>query len=306
MLPPRNLNSPIRVTPLFLIGPTVLVCVCMMTCFYILFTAPMTGGFPRLAGMERKDLIAKNAEGMRDQAMALQNFADPNVKVVVVANPANTNALVAIRTADRIPARNFSALTRLDHERLRGFVAAKTQVHSSQVKDVAIFGNHSATQVPYINVASLKVARGSVEEQPLTSTWNLAEAVTSGEMDELVSRVQTRGAAIIQAQQASSALSAANAIIKHLRDWLLPEPSGEIFSMAVLSDGNPYGVPDGLVFSFPCRRTTSSALLQGDYEIVSGLDIDAYTQSKLALTITELSEEWTEAEAIVGSIASRL
>ena len=218
--------------------------------------AILLGGFPRLPGMERKELITKNAEGMRDQARALDACADRDVKVLVVANPANTNALVAMKSAPSIPAKNFTCLTRLDQERLRGFIVAKVnqveeavgnnvKVRPSDVNQIVIFGNHSTTQVPYIDAATIMVGGESK---------SVGQYFTPEETNQLIVSVQNRGAEVIKAQQASSALSAANAIGKHLKDWISPTDPHNVFSMGMLSDGNPYGIPDGLCYSFPCRH----------------------------------------------------
>ena len=257
--------------------------------------AVLLGGFPRLPGMERKDLITKNAEGMRDQARALEACADRNVKVIVVANPANTNALVAMKSAPSIPATNFTCLTRLDHERLRGFVLAQVnateeaaRVRPSDVAGIAIFGNHSTTQVPYIDAATVTVGG---------ATKNVAQYFSADEAAQLTSSVQNRGGEVIKAQQASSALSAANAVAKHLKDWLRPTDTSNVFSMGVLSDGNPYGIADGLCFSFPCRATGN-----GEYAIVPNLPISDTVRTMLQLSVDELTAEKTDAEEIVGPL----
>jgi len=266
--------------------------------------AILLGGYPRLPGMERKDLIQKNASGMLEQAGYLSNFARPDVKVLVVANPANTNCLAAIRSATNIPASNFTCLTRLDQERLRGFVTKMINdklannvlydgksISSSDVKGVAIFGNHSTTQVPYIASATVKIDGKQI---PVTEFIN-----DRNEIDELVSKVQNRGAAIIKSLQASSALSAAAAISKHLKDWLGPEIPSDTFSMGILSNGNNYGIADGLVYSFPCKRESKKF---GEYSIVTSLPIDAHIKSLLEISTEELKEERSEASSIVGSL----
>jgi len=259
--------------------------------------AVLLGGFPRLPGMERKDLITKNAEGMRDQARALEACADRNVKVLVVANPANTNALVAMKSAPSIPPTNFTCLTRLDHERLRGFVVAKVnavesaveqRVRPSDVSGIAIFGNHSTTQVPYIDNATVTVGG---EKKPVAPYFSAEEAA------QLTTSVQNRGAEVIKAQQASSALSAANAVAKHLKDWLRPTDHNNVFSMGVLSDGNPYGIADGLCYSFPCRATGD-----GEYAIVPDVPISDNVRKMLELSVDELTAEKRDAEEIVGPL----
>jgi malate dehydrogenase len=253
--------------------------------------AIILGGYPRLPGMERKDLIAKNAEGMLSQARALDNFASKECKVIVVANPANTNCLVALKCATTIPAHNFTCLTRLDHERLKGLVAEKVnasvgvmgkKVIPGDVTDVCIFGNHSSTQVPYTGVGKVSIS-GEVTD--------IAQFIDK-DQEELTKTVQNRGAEIIQYLKASSAMSAATAVAKHLKDWLGPD-SNKVFSMGILSDGNPYGVPDDLVYSFPCRRVPGGA--PGEVEIVAGWPINPEVKEMLAKTAAELSQERTDA-----------
>ena len=266
--------------------------------------AILLGGYPRMPGMERKDLIQKNASGMIEQAGYLGNFARPDVKVLVVANPANTNCLSAIRSATNIPATNFTCLTRLDQERLRGFVTKMINdklannvlydgksISSSDVKGVAIFGNHSTTQVPYIASATVKIDGKQI---PVTEFIN-----DKNEIAELVTKVQNRGAAIIKSLQASSALSAAAAISKHLKDWLGPDIPSDTFSMGIISNGNNYGIPDGLVYSFPCKRESKKF---GEYTIVTSLPMDAHIKSLLEISTEELKEERSEASSIVGSL----
>lgn len=217
--------------------------------------AVLIGGYPRLPGMERRDLLIKNAESIKSQALALNQYGSKNTKVLVVANPANTNCLVAIKQCPNIPPENFTCLTRLDQERLRGFCAAKASetlgyhVHSREVRNVQIFGNHSTTQVAYVEEGTVQTREGQrVSINSLMSHEH--------DYDTLLNQVQHRGAAIIKALQVSSAMSAAEAVSKHLRDWLGPVLPNQPFSMGVLSNGNPYGVPDDLVFSFPCVRRT--------------------------------------------------
>lgn len=261
--------------------------------------AVLLGGFPRLPGMERKDLITKNAEGMRDQARALEACADRDVKVLVVANPANTNTLVAMKSAPSISPRNFSCLTRLDQERLRGFIVGKVnaveeaagnnvKVRASDVTNIVIFGNHSTTQVPYIDAAMVTVG-GQMKK--------VSQYFTAAETASLILSVQNRGAEVIKAQQASSALSAANAVAKHLHDWIKPTDPLAVFSMGILSDGNPYGIADGLCYSFPCRHAAN-----GEIEIVPGLPIEENTKMMLNLSVSELTSEKIDAEDIVGPL----
>jgi malate dehydrogenase len=251
--------------------------------------------------MERRDLISKNVDIMKEQAQNIDKHSNKNVKVLIVANPANTNCLVAMNAAPSIPTNNFSCLTRLDEERLRGFIlqeinsntsilSSGKKISASAVQNVAIFGNHSATQVPYANNATFIDHNDKVMLVSDYCTYN---------KDELIAKVQKRGAAIIQAQQASSGLSAACAIGRHLRDWLSEEISNEFFSMGILSNGNPYNVPDGLVFSFPCKRISSKP---GDIAIVKGLEISSHFQLLIDRTTDELLGERVEAESFVGKL----
>lgn len=248
--------------------------------------------------MERKDLITKNAEGMREQALAMERFASKQIKVVVVANPANTNCLVAIKSAPSIPAENFTCLTRLDEERLRGFVAKRANavlsaegkgvtIRPQQVHDVVIWGNHSATQVPYIDCGRIAKADGT--QLSASSLY----ASSPAELQDLIAAVQTRGAAIIKKQGASSGLSAANAIAAHLSDWLNPNvPRDKVFSMGILSDGNPYGIPGDLVYSFPLRRTATGV------EIVPDMPVSADVRKMLDASTAELQGEIRDAATL--------
>jgi malate dehydrogenase len=282
--------------------------------------AVLLGGFPRQQGMERKDLTAKNARGMLPQAFALEQYADKDVKVLVVANPANTNALVAMEQAPNIPRANFSSLTRLDQERCRYFVSEyinEARKHGSLYADhpatrpadvhgVCIWGNHSSTQVPYLDTATVQIGNEKLPVVAILAKHPLnAEGANAGAAEKaLMLRVQKRGAEIIDAQGASSGMSAANAIAKHLQDWLSTEPSADddIISMGVVSDGNTYGVPNGLNFSFPCRRDASGIL-----GIVPGLPISDAVQAQLDSTAAELTEERGDAfSALVGGAESKL
>jgi malate dehydrogenase len=259
--------------------------------------------------MERKDLIDRNASIMKEHVIAMYSYdiynfcqggaierhADRNVKVIVIANPANTNCLLASEFAPSIPKTNFTCLTRLDHDRLSGLIANKVndmypdqpRINSADVRGIAVFGNHSTTQVPHVDSATVRVGgvwRG-VRDVITDSTWLDAE---------LPVRLQNRGAEIMKYLEASSAMSAARAITRHLHDWLGPvsaSSEGGTFSMGVTSDGNPYGMPEGLVFSFPCRRAANSA--PGSYEIVSGLEMSAAHRDALVKTVEELVGERT-------------
>ncbi|KAH6778043.1 Lactate/malate dehydrogenase family protein [Perilla frutescens var. frutescens] len=239
--------------------------------------AVMVGGFPRKEGMERKDVMSKNVSIYKSQASALEKHAAPNCKVLVVANPANTNALILKEFAPSIPERNITCLTRLDHNRALGQISERLNVHVGDVKNVIIWGNHSSTQYPDVNHASVKTSSGDkpVRELVGNDEWLKGEFITT---------VQQRGAAIIKARKLSSALSAASSACDHIRDWVLGTPEGSWVSMGVYSDGS-YNVPAGLIYSFPitCKN--------GEWSIVKGLSIDDFSRKKLDLTAQELSEE---------------
>jgi len=232
--------------------------------------ALLVGSRPRGPGMERKDLLEANAAIFSAQGKALNDNASPNVKVLVVGNPANTNALIAQRNAPDLDPRNFTAMTRLDHNRAMAQLAAKAGKHVSDVEGLCIWGNHSATQYPDIHRASVA---GEQAMSMVDMDWYTGDFIPT---------VQQRGAAIIEARGASSAASAANAAIDHMRDWALG--SDTVLSMGVYSDGS-YGVTEGLIYSFP---VTCSG---GDWSIVQGVEINAFSQEKMDATETELTEE---------------
>ena len=232
----------------------------------------LVGARPRGPGMERKDLLLENAKIFSAQGKALNEVADRRVKILVVGNPANTNALIARENARNLDPRNFTAMTRLDHNRARAQVAAKTSTHVSDINGVIIWGNHSATQFP-------DLAHASIAGQPA-----LSRVPQNWYRDEFIPNVQQRGAAIIKARGASSAASAASAAIDHVRDWALGTPGDDWVSMAVPSDGS-YGIGEGVVYSFPVRCG------RGDYQIVQGLEIDDFARGKLQATDAELREE---------------
>ncbi|CAL5395223.1 unnamed protein product [Camellia sinensis] len=239
--------------------------------------AVMVGGFPRKEGMERKDVMSKNVAIYKSQASALEKYAAANCKVLVVANPANTNALILKEFAPSISEKNITCLTRLDHNRALGQVSERLSVPVSDVKNVIIWGNHSSTQYPDVNHATVKTPAGAKPVRVLVANdeWLNGEFITT---------VQQRGAAIIKARKLSSALSAASSACDHIRDWVLGTPEGTWVSMGVYSDGS-YNVPTGLIYSFPvtCRN--------GEWTIVQGLPIDELSRKKLDLTAEELSEE---------------
>ena len=225
--------------------------------------ALLVGSRPRGPGMERKDLLEANAAIFSVQGKALNDNASRDVKVLVVGNPANTNALIAQRNAPDLNARNFTAMTRLDHNRAMAQLAAKTGKHVSEVDGLCIWGNHSATQYPDIHRASV-ADEGAMSM--IDMHWYTADFIPT---------VQQRGAAIIEARGASSAASAANAAIDHMRDWASGTDS--VVSMGVYSDGS-YGVAEGLIYSFPvtCQG--------GDWSIVQGVEVNGFSQEKMDAT----------------------
>ncbi len=231
----------------------------------------LVGARPRGPGMERKDLLQANAEIFSVQGAALNSHASRDVKVLVVGNPANTNALIAYKNAPDLNPGQFTAMTRLDHNRAISQLAAKTGKHSTDVKGMIIWGNHSATQYPDIHHCEVD---GSAAMELVDQAWTV---------DDFIPTVQQRGAAIIKARGASSAASAANAAIEHMRDWALGT-DGAVVSMGILSDGS-YGVEEGLIYSYPvvCQG--------GNYEIVQGLEINEFSQDLMNKTEQELQEE---------------
>ncbi|HEY7377062.1 MAG TPA: malate dehydrogenase [Steroidobacteraceae bacterium] len=234
--------------------------------------ALLVGARPRGPGMERKDLLLANAQIFSAQGKALDAVANRDVRVLVVGNPANTNALIAQRNAPGLAARNFTAMTRLDHNRALSQLAQKTNSHVTRIRHMTIWGNHSATQYPDLNQATVdgKPARSLVDAK-----W-VAE--------NFIPVVQQRGAAIIKARGASSAASAASAAIDHVRDWVKGTADGDWVSMAVPADGS-YGIREGVIYSYP---VTCKA---GEYEIVQGLEIDAFSRERMDATERELREE---------------
>ncbi|MFP3907031.1 MAG: malate dehydrogenase, partial [Acidimicrobiales bacterium] len=235
--------------------------------------ALLVGSRPRSKGMERKDLLEANGAIFTGQGKALSDNAADGVKVLVVGNPANTNCLIAMNNAPNIADAQFTAMTRLDHNRAKSQLAAKVAAPVTAVTNMTIWGNHSATQYPDIFHAEVngKNAAELVDDQ----TWI---------ENEFIPTVQKRGAAIIEARGLSSAASAANAAIDHVRDWVTGTPDGDWVSMAIPSDGS-YGVAEGLISSFP---VTCSG---GDYEIVQGLDIDEFSRGRIDASVAELIEE---------------
>lgn len=242
--------------------------------------AMLVGASPRSAGMERADLLEANAAIFAAQGRALAASAAPDVRVVVTGNPANTNALIASRHADGIPASRFTALTRLDHNRARAQLAAKARRPVADVTNVTIWGNHSATQ--YADAFNARICGMPADQWIADDAWIAFEFIPT---------VARRGAAVIAARGRSSAASAANATIAHVRDWLLGTPGGDWTSMAVVSDGS-YGVPAGLVSSFPVRCCDS------EWEIVQGLPLNAFARSRVNVSVDELKSEAEEVRSM--------
>jgi malate dehydrogenase len=235
--------------------------------------ALLVGARPRTKGMERGDLLEANGGIFKPQGQALNAHAASDIKVLVVGNPANTNALIAMSNAPDIPRERFTAMTRLDHNRAIAQLARKTGAAVSDITNMTIWGNHSATQYP--NIFHAKVKGQNAAEVVGDQSWL---------ENDFIPTVQKRGAAIIEARGASSAASAANAAIDHVNDWVLGTPEGDWVSMAIASDGS-YGVDEGVISSFPV--TTSG----GSYEVVQGLDLDDFSRARIDATVAELGEE---------------
>jgi malate dehydrogenase len=240
----------------------------------------LVGAMPRKDGMERGDLLSANGGIFKPQGQALASSARKDVKVLVVGNPANTNALIAMNNAKGLDPRRFTAMTRLDHNRAVSQLAAKTGKPVSSIKKMTIWGNHSSTQYPDLFHCEVdgKNAAAAVNDQ------NWLE-------NDFIPTVAKRGAAIIKARGLSSAASAANAAIDHMRSWALGTDNGDWVSMAVPSDGS-YGVPEGIISSFPC---TCSG---GEWKIVKGLEIDAFSRSRIDASVAELVEERDEVKKL--------
>ena len=241
--------------------------------------ALLVGARPRGPGMERSDLLSANGAIFTAQGKALNKVAADDIRIGVTGNPANTNALIAMTNAPDIPQVRFSALTRLDHNRALAQLAKKAGVHVTDLKKMTIWGNHSATQYP--DIFHAEVAGKNAAEVVDDQSWI---------ENDFIPTVAKRGAAIIEARGSSSAASAASATIDAARDWLKGSPEGDWVSMAVASDGS-YGVPEGLVYSYPV--TTKG----GDWEIVQGLEIDDFSRGKMDATAAELADE---REAVKG------
>ncbi|HLJ37193.1 MAG TPA: malate dehydrogenase [Steroidobacteraceae bacterium] len=244
--------------------------------------AMLVGARPRGPGMERKDLLLANAQIFSAQGKALNAVADRNVRVLVVGNPANTNALIAQANARDLNPRNFTAMTRLDHNRALSQLAEKTGAHVADIRRMTIWGNHSATQYPDLGNATVrgKAASSLVDRQWIESTF--------------IPTVQQRGAAVIKARGASSAASAASAAIDHVHTWLHGTPQDDWVSMAVPADGS-YGIGAGVIYSYPVT------IANGDYRIVQGLTIDDFSRKRMDSTHAELREERDGVKDLIGS-----
>jgi len=233
----------------------------------------LVGARPRTKGMERGDLLEANGGIFAPQGKAINDKAADDIRVLVVGNPANTNALIAMSNAPDVPAERFTAMTRLDHNRAIAQLASKTGMPVSEIERMIIWGNHSATQYPDISHATIggKPAAEVIDDQAWVE-------------DQFISRVQQRGAEVIEARGSSSAASAANAAIDHMHDWVLGSAEGDYVSMGIPSDGS-YGVDEGVISSFPVVCSG------GSYEIVQGLEVDDFSRQRIDATVKELGEE---------------
>ena len=243
--------------------------------------ALLVGARPRGPGMERKDLLEANAAIFGVQGKAINNVASRDIKVLVVGNPANTNALITQRNAPDVDPRQFTAMMRLDHNRAKTQLAQKTGTTVNDIRHMIIWGNHSATQYPDLHHA---LVDEQAAMQGLDMDWY---------SETFIPTVQQRGAAIIEARGASSAASAANAAVDHMRSWALGTPDNDWVSMGVISDGS-YGIEPGLIYSFPCRCKA------GQWEIVQGLDIAEFSRGKMDATAQELAEERDAVAHLLG------
>ena len=235
--------------------------------------ALLVGAMPRKDGMERSDLLSANGGIFKPQGAAISANAKKNIKVLVVGNPANTNSLIAMHNAPNIDPRQFTAMTRLDHNRAISQLAQRVNKPVASIKKMTIWGNHSVTQYP--DLFNCEVDGKNAAQLVNDQSWI---------EETYIPTVAKRGAAVIKARGLSSAASAANAAIDHIRDWVQGTPAGDWVSMSVPSDGS-YGVPEGLISSFPCTCAN------GDYSIVQGLDIDAFSRARIDASVAELLEE---------------
>jgi len=240
--------------------------------------ALLVGARPRGPGMERSDLLNANAAIFEVQGKALNDNANPDVKVLVVGNPANTNALITLKNAPNLNPRNITAMMRLDHNRSLSQIAAKTGSHSTKVEKMVVWGNHSATQYPDISYATVD---GKAVSSLVSEDWNV---------NDFIPTVQQRGAAIIKARGASSAASAASSAVDHMRDWILGS-KGQWVSMGIYTKGNPYGIDEDLIFSFPI--TTEN----GEWKIIPDIELSEFSRERIKKTEEELIGE---RKAILG------
>jgi malate dehydrogenase len=242
----------------------------------------LVGARPRGPGMERKDLLLANAQIFSAQGKALNEVADRKIKVLVVGNPANTNALIASRNAPGLDRRCFTAMTRLDHNRALSQLAQKTGSHVNDIKHMTIWGNHSATQYPDLSHAEVK---GKPAKSLVDQAWI---------EQQFIPTVQQRGAAVIKARGSSSAASAASAALDHVRIWVQGTPDADWTSMGIPSEGS-YGIKEGLIYSYPvtCKN--------GEYQIVQGLSVDEFSRKRMDLTENELREERDGVKDLLGS-----
>ena len=243
--------------------------------------ALLVGARPRGPGMERADLLTANGKIFGPQGAAMNAHASRDIKVLVVGNPANTNALIAQSSAPDLNPRNFTAMTRLDHNRAKAQLAEKTGIHHDSISKMLIWGNHSSTQYPDISFAQ---ADGKKATDLVAQDWY---------RDVFIPTVQQRGAAIIKARGASSAASAAASAIDHMRSWALDTAEGDWVSMAIPSDGS-YGIEPGIIYSFPC------VCKDGDYQIVQGLEIDDFSRARMDASDAELREERAAVEDLLA------
>ncbi len=243
--------------------------------------AMLVGARPRGPGMERKDLLLANAQIFSAQGKALNDVASRDVKVLVVGNPANTNALIAMKNAGSLNPRSFTAMTRLDHNRAMSQLAEKTGAHTTAIQKMTSWGNHSATQYPDLSHCTVggKPAKSLVDQAWIETNF--------------IPTVQQRGAAIIKARGASSAASAASAALDHIRDWIKGSASGDWLSMGVPSDGS-YGIPEGVIYSYPVTCAN------GQYTIVQGLSVDEFSRKRMDATHKELLEERDGVKDLLG------
>ncbi|HEX4377346.1 MAG TPA: malate dehydrogenase [Steroidobacteraceae bacterium] len=250
--------------------------------FKDLHVGMLVGARPRGPGMERKDLLLANAQIFSAQGKALNEVADRKVKILVVGNPANTNALIAAKNAPKLDPRCFTAMTRLDHNRALSQLAEKTDSHVNDIKHMTIWGNHSATQYPDISHALVK---GKAAKSLVDQKWI---------EEQFIPVVQQRGAAVIKARGSSSAASAASAALDHVRTWVTGTAEGDWTSMAVPSDGS-YGIKEGVIYSYPvtCKN--------GDYQIVQGLSVDDFSRKRMEATEKELREERDGVKDLLGA-----